>query len=130
MKVDEEIREKLIQSLQAISSTLASNISGYLKEIQVAKTVEEIMRIKRDLLVHWITLLPLEPEDCYFCLLQEKKRKENLTDPCERCPYSRFHGVCDSENSDYERICNLLVKLSTEIKRNYYKNEIYSSEGR
>jgi len=129
MKVDEEIREKLIQSLQASSSILASDISEYLKEFQAAQTVEEIMRIKRDLLVRWIVLLPLEPDHCYFCLLQKKKRREeNLIDLCKRCPYSRFHGICDSENSDFEKICGLLDKLVAEIQRSYYKNEIYSDK--
>jgi len=68
MKTNEKIKTDLIINLEARLTRLEEWISLYLDEMKQAETVEEIMRIKREMLLAWLTFLPLRAENCYFAL--------------------------------------------------------------
>lgn len=120
MKVDEKIREKLIQAFQITKNNISCIMDRYYEVLRNAETVEELMEAKRVMLKAFMKEMPLTRDDCYFCIF---KREYNIHD-CEKCEYAKYHGACCWEESDWKRI----VKSHNELRYaidNYYKGEKY-----
>jgi len=66
MKTNEKTKTDLIINLELRLTRLEEWISLYLNQMKQAETVEEIMRIKQEMVFAWLTYLPLRPENCYF----------------------------------------------------------------
>jgi len=117
MEANEKIKTDLILNLKSRFSRLEEWILLYLNQMKQAATVEEIMQIKREMLLAWLEYLPLRPENCYFCI-------EHSKDKCTGCRYKDFHGKCTEPDSHYAKIIEARRQLESEVK-NYYLDETY-----
>jgi len=122
MRIDETIREKLLDYFKGMKKLHISYLETWEKCIRISETVEELMRQKREILINLLNELPIGHTQCYFCLLREYKA---AFASCYYCPYAKYHGVCIHRGSDYARISELLKRLKYEISTFYYKGEKY-----
>jgi len=123
MQINEEIRKELVKNLKEWQKELNYHIELCIKEIESAKTVEDIMRYKRNLLYICVRELPLQAGVCYFCLLHKDEEKNELD--CENCEYGKIHGICFEPDSDYQTILKRRNKLLYEIELSYFDDDKY-----
>ena len=123
MKVDEEIKKELVKNLKEWQKELNYHIDFCIEGIKNSKTVEDIMRYKRNLLYMCVRELPLQATTCYFCLLHRDKKTEDLN--CEDCEYGKLHGICFEPDSDYQSILKIRNQLRCEIEFLYFNNDKY-----
>ena len=119
MKVNKKIKQELLENFKGWRKELIGMINEYIKEMKGAETVEELMRIKRNMLIGLVYNLPLRSEHCYFCISNERE----LGNGCSACEYGKIHGICWHIGSDYDRINQAQKKLSDTIKLYYYKDD-------
>ena len=119
MKVNEDIKRRLVENLESWKEMIDDTINMYINEIKNIGTVEELMRIKRDLLIDFVYKIPLSRDYCYFCLADMAYDKS-----CGECEYARYHGQCSSDQSTYSNIEKAAHKLIAELER-YYSGEMY-----
>ena len=117
MKADEDTKDTLIYEFEQWSNSIKHIIDKIISAMRKAETVEELMALKRELLLRLLDMLPLHANYCYFCV-------KNFT-RCEKCEYAKFHGICTKEPSDYATIKRKLDELKTLIKYRYYAEEKY-----
>ena len=117
MYVDKIKLEALHGELEEWYERFMREVSVILEQIKEADTVEEIMSLKRELLLEHLRAMPLGPRHCYFCLVYE--------DECDLCPYSKHHGRCGLPGSDYREIFDTYEALRDLIKTKYYNHEVY-----
>ena len=116
MRVDEEIRKKLLENLEKWKKELNREIDYYLDLIREAERVEYIMHLKKRLLLKFLNYFPINREHCYFCIMKELGKFDTCTD----CPYAKHHQECYWKYSDYAIIIkhhNILYEL---IDKLYY----------
>jgi len=123
MIVNEEIRKELVKNLKEWKEELNCHLELYIKEIERAETVEDIMRYKRSLLYIMVRELPLQATTCYFCLLYRNKETGKLD--CEKCEYGKIHGICFDSDSDYQSISRKRGQLMAKIDFLYFKDDKY-----
>jgi len=116
VKVENKIRIRLVYNLRRRRSMFLEISRGIIMKILKAKTVEEIMELKRDLLKAYVDLMPMGVDCCYFCMLRGPN--------CDRCEYGRVHGFCPELGSDYSDLVNAREDLRKAIAK-YYKGESY-----
>ena len=114
MKIDEEVRQKLVENLQVWQRYLTREVNVYLQKMKSAQTVEELMELKRSLLVFLIYHLPLTDTECYFCLQQPYS-------DCEDCLYGKVHGTCDEKGSAFAKVMKQVDKLVKAVQEHYWK---------
>jgi len=122
MIVNEEIRKELVKNLKEWKEELNCHLELYIKEIERAETVEDIMRYKRSLLYIMVKELLLQATVCYFCLLYGQGT-EKLD--CKKCEYGKLHRICFESDSDYYSILKARNELLRKIEFLYYKGEEY-----
>ena len=144
MKVDKDVVDALIVGLENALWDLQKDVEFYIKKIREAETVEDIMHLKKQLLVDWLRDMPLGADECYFC--------ELLSMICKECPYAEHHGECCSPDwedeelyaeykyslrevvdkfvdlSDWRLIKGLVEVLTSVIKEKYYYGEEYEAD--
>ena len=122
MKVDEEVRKELVANLKGYVERLAESLNEYIEKIKKAETVEEIMKIKQNLLLFYLGMTPLTTEHCYFCIAAKGK---NGYPNCKKCLYAVHHGECGYQNSDWSKIMRRILEVMDFIRDFYYKGERY-----
>lgn len=131
MKADEKVKKILVRSLREHLTLFFISAENLLNDIEDAKTVEEVMMYKRDLLSKWVYEIPLQSRHCYFCILKillSKNSNFSNFSCWESCKYAKHHGVCDSQaDSDYSQIKKKIKILLAGID-DYYKGETYEEE--
>jgi len=120
MKVDEEVRRQLIENLKIWLKRLNRIVKSLVKDMEEAETVEEIMALKRELLLRYICLIPISASYCYFCI------KHDLE--CNKCEYAKHHGICTYAESDYAKIIDKAKELELTVAELYYKGEKYGED--
>ena len=120
MKVDEGVREELIKNLRDWLDDFNFTMKKIIDSMEKAKSVEEIMKLKKKLLLKAIDMLPIFAEECYFCIL--------CSSECSICKYKDYHGVCHNSNSDYMKIIEKRRELMELIEKLYYKGEKYKED--
>ena len=121
MKVNEKIKEKLLENFGKWKEELNEKIDSYLDSIRNAERVEDVMFLKKRLLLKLIRCLPLGNKFCYFCLMKELGEFNT----CADCPYAKYHRECYWGYSDYATIISLLGIAYEAIDRLYYVEEKY-----
>jgi len=117
MRINEEVREQLVSAMREHLLNFEKLISSYLDEMEKANSVEEIMNLKKRILVLWTESLPLGTRHCYFCFLYDR---------CTDCPYGRIHGICGpGKKSDYGRIREAEDHLLGSLERYFRAEEKY-----
>jgi len=122
MIVNEEIRKKLVKNLKEWKKELNCHLELCIEEMERVRTVEDLMRYKRNLLYIMVRELPLQATACYFCLLHGQGT-EKLD--CEKCEYGKLHGICFESDSDYYSILKARNELLRKIEFLYYRGEEY-----
>ena len=91
---------------------ISLNIERDLEALEtiIRKSHHDFMIIKS-----WISLLPIDAEECYFCVHHHGF--------CDACEYGKIHGVCDDPGSDYRIILDNIFDLKTFI------NELSARKG-
>ena len=94
-------------------------------KLKQAKSINEVMVIKRDLLVAILSCFPTMSDTCYFCEYHKDRQEETPPD-CSNCSYGKFHGKCggtlfggDKENT-WKRMNGMRLDLSNFIKHSYW----------
>ena len=118
---DTKARELMIDSIEKYKRVYEAIFNNNIKLLKRANSPEGLMEAKKRLLVSLVDLLPLNPNQCYFCLSNKNK--------CAKCEYAQFHGVCTEENSTYTTIIKAKDKLC-EALQEYYTGESYRRENR
>ena len=140
MKVDESVKDKLVENLERWFEDYVDTIEDIIKrQISQANTVEELMEYKRSLLLSCLRL-PLSWRHCYFCIRNYRTKRS-----CDSCEYAKYHGkcivhkklvntiefkvleyiirLCNEHNiSDFEAIAALKDALEDLILDRYYKH--------
>jgi len=117
LKVKEEIKEEIISALRSERKEFLRKSRNILKLMEKAKTVEELLHLKKLLMEEYLYGIPISSDTCYFCCLYVDK-------VCEGCPYGEVHGVCTEPSSDYYKF--MLVRRDlVDMLENYYKGESY-----
>jgi len=124
MKVNKDVKEKLIKSLKDWLDWFYKSIEFKIEEIKEAETVEKIMQLKKELLVFCLEGLPLEDIHCYFCILQDYKNDST----CKGCLYAKIHGYCADVKSDYKKVKMAIGKAIDTIEEKYYFGETYDEK--
>ena len=117
MKADAMLKEKLVKNLREWLEKVNEKMNYYIEKIKEAETVEEIMKLKKNLLLEYLYNAPLDSTTCYFCIYNNEF--------CEFCSYAKTHGFCGDSDSDYRKIKSAFRKLVELIDKKYYSGEKY-----
>jgi len=120
MNSDRKFQRELVKNLERHIREFSHGYRFLVKKIREARSVEEIMELKREILLFWIRELPLRSVHCYFCLLP-------VGEDCQGCLYGKIHGICSRKDSDYLKIWDKRLALLSEIK-SYFKGERYDND--
>jgi hypothetical protein len=124
MEVNEEVRNTLVENLYKACDNLYNLFNDSARRIKMASSVEEIMRIKQNLLYDLFdNHIPLDCEECYFCLLHMDK--ENAFPDCTVCEYAIFHKCCRETDSDYQQLMNKIEDVQEFVGNKYYGGETF-----
>ena len=105
--------DKQFQDLEAAKNTFTRAIAD-------CKNIDEAMEAKKDYLITYLEMIPLDPKTCPFCVLNSKKQDGGDFD-CDNCLYKEKHGCCLKENSSYSKINVALVEFQNLIADEYWK---------
>ena len=117
MEIDAEVRNKLVSEARTLKKIYSDVMSGYISSLEKAVSVEELLLLKRWLLLNLVGYLPITSDNCYFCYLYKKK-------DCNGCQYAEYHGKCESRFSDWMKISKSYLRLLNAVDK-YYDGETY-----
>jgi hypothetical protein len=121
MEAKKKILKEMIEGIKHCRNDAQKIFNFNIKEFSRCRTAEEVMRTKRDLLIHLTNeIFPLYGDTCYFCI--------DTNGNCKICKFAKFHKKCESnEKSDYKKIIRAIDKLGLAFE-NYYRGEIYPED--
>jgi len=112
------IKEKVVKNIRETLDRMYEVIEAMLEGMKEAETVDEFMRLKKNLLVRWLEFMPLGIAHCYFCMMHFDEADDWPI--CELCWYGDMHGICSKEGSDFSIICDLYKELIRLIEELYW----------
>jgi len=110
MALNKNLKDELVHNLRMWLNSLKDKLKNIITKIKNAETINEIMALKKDLLLMYVNEIPLTAKECYFCIGYV----------CEECPYAEYHGICEDKYSEYSQIKDAVDKLKTLIDEKYY----------
>ena len=120
----EEALGVLVENLNDWKEKIEHITETEIKAIKKAKTLEEVMSEKQNLLKKLIKNLPLNSDECIFCIMvDDADCPKCLT----KCQYAKYHEICRSPVSDYQKIKNAQEELLDKLSL-YYKDEKYNGK--
>lgn len=122
MKVNKEARNNVVSNLQENNQIIQEDATHILYKMEMADTVEEMMKLKQDLIRTYIGYLPVYEQGCYFCVQRKQHQYPPEESLCDNCPYGRLHGICSRGGSDWSKMKNALEEVE-KLLRYYYKPE-------
>lgn len=119
MRHDLETKRKLMVNIGETKQIYIRIFDKYIKELNLARSAEGIMKAKQKFLVDLSCALPTNSGDCYFCLLYSVN--------CNLCEYVKHHGrCCYNSNSDFAKLRLAKQELIDVLRKSYYKGEKYN----
>ena len=119
MRHDSRIKKKLVVGIKEAKQTYIEIFNEYIKELNLARSVEGIMKAKQRFLVDLSCALPTDSSDCYFCVMLQVE--------CRNCEYAKYHGRCvDNTSSDFAKLRLAKQGLINVLRNDYYKGEKYN----
>ena len=115
MEVDKRVKKLLEKNLLKWRDEIVWIIDNQINNMKKVNSVEELTSIKRNLLIEYVSRMPLDRATCYFCL----KNKN-----CRECEYGKVHGICFDDGSTYDKIISAKNRLIAELLK-YYQGETY-----
>ena len=117
--VVKECAEKIIQDMGGFDY----EIKSFLEQMKTAKTISELMLLKKDLFREIIQALPLGTSHCPFCILNDFVNSHCSTE-CTNCFYGKEKGICSLHNdSHYSEIKHALAKLG-DLLHDYWDSDM------
>ena len=110
----ENIKEGLRNWFYAIEDIKDKYEEGFEK----AETINELMQLKKELLINILEELPLNPTTCYFCIKNHYNYQSTI---CKTCEYGKEYGICAKANSSYDRIIHVHQHLIETIDTKYWR---------
>jgi len=120
MRVNEEIRKELIKNLRIRLQSFTRRMNRIIGRMTRVQSVEKLMKLKKEMLLEWLQLIPLERYFCYFCI-KDNLERESIDDMCKKCEYAKIHGVCTEDDSDFYKIEKVLTILEKKINKLYVR---------
>lgn len=125
--VNRSIQRRVINGFKNEQKESNDRFEQVIKELEAAKTVEDMIVIKQTFLVKYIRKMPIYDDTCYFCVETASGYE------CQGCAYGKIHGICGSGyKSDkkkeklptWDRIARARNRL-VELLWEYYVGESY-----
>ena len=105
---------RVVEDLEARKIEVVATFDKWVTAMKRAKTVNGVMKAKKELLVGVIENLPLYADACYFCMLNEG---------CSDCEYTKEHGFCGDDEASFTVIATAWENLQDLIVETYWKEE-------
>jgi hypothetical protein len=118
-KFDKSIVNHLIENFEQAGKPSPFEEVNY--KLKVAKSIDDVMRAKKELLLEILKSLPMDGMFCYFCYVTK----------CEVCSYAKTHGRCGQyygENSTWFKIVKMIKDLRECIEKEYWTGEELKEE--
>jgi len=116
MQIDVKIRDRICDVVERIIEISSTDIQIALGVMRTARTAEEFMEAKRDLLIAWIQF-PYGRHVCYFCEIDPGS--------CDVCEWGKLHRRCGDPDSNYMVILNRKSALFEALDNIYHDGEEY-----
>jgi hypothetical protein len=118
LKLSLELRDEIIEALEGKEKNYSRIIRNAVTCLKGATTIDEVMTIKKGLMIKLVDALPMGPSTCYFCKLY-------FPFHCGDCEYGAERGICTSlgeicNDSSFGRIEEALAKLEETIEQEYW----------
>ncbi len=125
MKINEKAKKETLNALDFWMEEFLIRVQRLRTLAEKVETEEQMMAIKRDMLIFQFSFVPLSNADSYFC---NKMEREDFYD-CQNCPYGMLHGICVDEgsNSDYIKIKKAQAKLIKEVQNYHRETDDYKA---
>ena len=121
LKVDEKTRKLMVANMRDGWREIDTLVKGMIELVKSAKSVEEIMNLKKSILLKIFNPTFISSDNCYFCT--ERFDKWGAVKECKGCRYSKIHGKCNEKDSDWRIIRDKLYDLINAIETNYVKKD-------
>jgi len=105
--------------LLQIAANYEVYVSDFIRDVEEAETIPEIMDAKQKFMRWVVADLPLGPSECPYCLSCIDK-DGNLD--CSRCEYAARFGFCKDEKSRYRNVTSARDDLSRSVEE-YWEPE-------
>jgi hypothetical protein len=123
-EIDLEVRDKVVKHIRETVISNHERAMSLVESMGNAANTDELLRLKRDLLVTLLSNLPLNGKDCYYCELTNVM--------CHMCGYGKAHGICviynhkrgqnGSPNNDFCKIIRA-IKTARSTMELYYNGK-------
>ena len=101
----EDARNKTAEGCSIRLEDLQTKARRIIARIENAKTVDDVMFAKRDLLGIWVDTFPITTASCYFCNSTGFREHRDRTECKRSCQYADAHGPCLGDpKSTYTRL--------------------------
>ena len=114
-KFDKDTVKTVLKGIAAYHGSLGHAFHRAMSRIDKAKSIDEVMCAKRDLMVAIVNSIPVTDKTCYFCIYNGQGARS-----CFACSYGKMHGLCASLNSPWRKIVNMKSALATFIAIHYW----------
>lgn len=114
-KFDKDVVTVVLKGLAAYHGSISHAFYHAMSRVDDAKSIDEVMSAKRDLMVTIVDNIPVTDQTCYFCVYNGGDAHS-----CFNCSYGKAHGKCASPNSIWRGIANMKSKLATFISIHYW----------
>jgi hypothetical protein len=114
---DREIAREIAKALGTPRSIIRDKFTYAMKAIREAKSIEEVMIAKQDLMSSIVMILPTQDDTCYFCEYYNYAEDQSR---CEHCSYGKVHGRCSKGGSTWKNLTTMKYDLVKYINKNYW----------
>lgn len=122
MRHNKKIKNELVERAKSVKQEYIDIVDVYIKDLNLARSIEGIMRAKQRLLFFLTSALPTTSHHCYFCI-----ESTNTFPICSFCKYAKYHGgKCTEKYSDFFKMRKAKQELLNIIRIDYYKGEKYN----
>lgn len=114
-KFDKAVVKKVIYELNENKNDMVHNLEIILDDMSKVRSVNGIMKLKKQFMIDVLDGIPLDVGSCYFCVYGAFPRGG-----CGDCAYGKTHGVCGNDDAAYTKIESASEKLRDLINDTYW----------
>lgn len=101
-KFDKRIVEQIRDNVKGKERVVSSYFKEFDCKMQVAESIDDVMKAKKELLSNLTYSFPVAGTHCYFCLIDYR---------CLHCSYGKAHGKCSGNNGEANTWWKILEKI-------------------
>lgn len=114
-KFDKAVVKKVIDELNETKNDMVNKLETTLDAMSNVRSVNGIMKLKKQFMIDVLAGMPLDVGSCYFCVYGAFPRGG-----CGDCTYGKTHGVCGNDDAAYTKIENASEELRDLIIATYW----------